>query len=131
MRNLVLILMFGMAAIGVAQQAPAPAATTPPAAATHSAAHKAAHPDPAVPAKPPAPKTPEELQQTLAAALHADAFAADSITPTVQGDVVTLSGTVHSAERKGLATRLARSEAEKAGWSEVHVMNHLEVELKQ
>lgn len=76
-----------------------------------------------------APKTAAQMQEELASALRVGIFAPDQITASVEGTDITLHGTVHSAERKGLATRDARELAEKGGWHAFHVFNQIEVEL--
>lgn len=100
----------------------APAAPAPHHHKTHAAAEAKA--------KPPAgPKTAVEMQQDLDAALHQGTFADDQITATIEGTDITLHGTVHSAERKGLATRSARELAQKGLWHGYHVFNKIDVEL--
>lgn len=91
----------------------------------HPAPAKAAAPAPA----PKGPKSQAELEQDLEAALHAAPFTGDKVVLSVSGKDITLAGEVHSAERKGLATRDARRVAEKDGWSGFHVYNHMNVAL--
>lgn len=117
MRTIAILLLAGAAAI-----AQAPATSTAPKMASAAKAQAAA--------TPPAPKTAEEFQQDLTTALHAAPYTDDDIHASVQNDAVTLTGTVHSAERKGLATRLVRSLATKDGWHETHVYNRLDVQPK-
>lgn len=114
--------MFAAALIvAVALQAPAA-----PAPHHHKARAAATEAKPKAPA---APKTAAEMQQEIDAALHQAPFAADQITASVEGTNITLHGTVHSAERKGLATRNARELAEKGLWHGFHVFNKIDVEL--
>lgn len=77
------------------------------------------------------PKPEAQLHEDLTAALRETSFAGDTINLTVSGNDITLHGVVHSAEHKGLATRMARKVAEKDGWKDVHVLNQIAVELPQ
>ncbi|MGH9480770.1 MAG: hypothetical protein ACRD1L_01650 [Terriglobales bacterium] len=107
--------VLALAWLGLAQ-------ATPPPRPAHHKAHAAPE------AKPPAgPKTAEELQQDLEAALRAAPLADDQLSLAIEGKDITLSGEVHSAEHKGVATRVARKVAEKDGWSGFHVLSHVEV----
>ena len=85
----------------------------------------------AVSAVPKGPKPEAQLHQDLTAALRDTSFAGDAISLTVSGNDITLLGAVHSAEHKGLATRVARKVAEKDGSKDVHVLNQIAVELPQ
>jgi len=75
------------------------------------------------------PSTPAQLQRDVAAALHAVPLAADSFQVEVQPGALVITGTVHSAESKGDATRLAREVAAKDGHAGFHVYNRTAVEL--
>ncbi|HUX68565.1 MAG TPA: BON domain-containing protein [Terriglobales bacterium] len=81
------------------------------------------------PAKPAGPKSAAALEQDLAAALRAAPLSGDQVNLAVSGDDITLRGVVHSAEHKGVATRMARAVAAKDGWRGFHVLNQIEVEL--
>lgn len=80
-------------------------------------------------AHPAVPKSPIEVQQDLATVLHAGALARDAVAARIQGENITLSGVVHSAEHKGLATRQARLIATRDGWTNFHVLNQITVDL--
>ncbi|MGH9520875.1 MAG: BON domain-containing protein [Terriglobales bacterium] len=103
----------------------------PQAAATPAHHHVKAknHAAAAATKAPAAPKTAAEMQDELDSTLRAGIFAPDQIKAAVEGADITLHGTVHSAERKGLATRDARELAEKVGWHGFHVYNKIDVEL--
>lgn len=105
------------------QQTQAP---THPAAThkTHSAAKKSSETE-----APKGPKTEAELKTDLEANLHAAPLNGDDIHIALSGKDVTLTGEVHTAEHKGVATRDARKVAEKDGWTGVHVLNQIEVKL--
>lgn len=75
-----------------------------------------------------APRTAAELTQDLSASLRKGPLTSDAIDASVSGDVITLTGHVHWAEHKGLATRAAREVARKDGWTSFHVANKIEVE---
>jgi len=83
----------------------------------------------AKPAQAHAPKTAAELQQELAGTFKSGRFSSDSIEVQVEQQGITLTGTVHGAEDKGVATSEARLIARKGGWNDVHVMNRLAVSL--
>lgn len=102
------------------------AAPLPSHAASH--AQKTAKKVPMVP-KPAGPKSAAALQQDLQTALRAAPLTGDQVSLAIAGTDITLRGLVHSAEHKGVATRLARAVAEKDGWKGFHVLNQLEVEL--
>jgi hypothetical protein len=81
--------------------------------------------------QPPAPKSAAELQQELASFFKSGRFANDSVQVQVEPQKIVLTGTVHGAENKGVATTQSRLIARKGGWDGVHVMNHLQVSLPQ
>lgn len=95
--------------------------------ARHKSAATAAHET--KPAQPPAPKTPAELQQDLATFFKAGRFSGDSVQVQVEQQKIILTGTVHGAENKGVATTQTRLIARKDGWDNVHVLNRLTVNL--
>ncbi|HVB40788.1 MAG TPA: BON domain-containing protein [Terriglobales bacterium] len=80
-------------------------------------------------AAPKGPKTRAQLEQDLEAALHAAPFTGDQVNLSVSGTGITISGKVHWAENKGVATREARRVAAKDGWGGLHVFNHMDVVL--
>lgn len=94
-------------------------------AATHAADHDVK------PAQPAAPKSVAELQQELASTFQSGRFAKDSVQVQVEPQKIVLTGTVHGAEDKGLATSQSRLIARKGGWDNVHVLNRLQVSLPQ
>lgn len=96
-------------------QTPAPAKTPRHATRVAAAAHT--------------PATPEALRKELNAVLQSASFAGDSIHCAIQGHDITLVGTVHQAEHKGLATRAARAQARKAHWTGYEVRNQITVSL--
>lgn len=100
---------------------PAPA-FAPRVAAVQQRPHAATH-------APAGPKTEAALQADLQQALEQPPLAGDRITITISGDSIQLSGEVHAAEDKGVATRVARAVAEKDGWAKTHVLNELTVKL--
>lgn len=77
------------------------------------------------------PKSEAELQADLTAALRGEGFEGDAIAPSIEKQEITLRGDVHSAEHKGLATRVARKVAEKDGWKDARVLNQIAVELRK
>ncbi|HXR97168.1 MAG TPA: BON domain-containing protein [Terriglobales bacterium] len=91
--------------------------------ATHATHAAVEHPQPK------GPKTEAELQQDLTAALRAAPLSGDKVELVISGKDITLKGEVHSAEHKGLATREARKVAAQDGWTSVHVLNQLAVQL--
>lgn len=97
---------------------------------TSSVRHKATlHTDKA--AEPAVPKSAPEVQQELASTFKSGRFANDSVQVQVEPQKIVLTGTVHGAEDKGLATTQSRLIARKDGWDSVHVMNQLKVSLPQ
>lgn len=113
--------VLALAWLGLSQQA-----TPPPPKPAHHTARGAT----AAEVKPPAgPKTADELQQDLETALRAAPLAEDQFSLAIEGKDITLRGEVHSAEHKGVATRVARKVADKDGWSGFHVLNQVEVVL--
>jgi len=103
-----------------------------PQTAVQAPAHKTAHTKAAAmaaPKEPAGPKPAAELEKDIAAALKAAPLEKDQISLALNGNDITLHGTVHVAEHKGLATVAARKVAEKDGWADFHVLNQLAVEL--
>jgi len=92
----------------------------------HSASKAAAKAEPKEPA---GPKPASELEKDLETALKAAPLENDQISMALSGNDITLQGTVHAAEHKGLATTTARKIAAKDGWTGFHVLNQLVVEL--
>jgi hypothetical protein len=96
-------------------------------------AHRAAHhPAAAAEKSAPSPAQPRpaaELEKELQARFAAAPFQGDKVECRIADGNLTIEGTVHNAEHKGQATRLARELAGKSGWSQAHVYNHLTVEL--
>ena len=87
------------------------------------------HQAPAKPHTPAAPSTPAALQRQLVSALSSGRYAHDAIQVQVGAGDVTLTGVVHNAESKGLATRQARTIAARAGWKTAHVYNRITIAL--
>ncbi|MGH9475663.1 MAG: hypothetical protein ACRD1C_04960 [Terriglobales bacterium] len=83
------------------------------------AAHARAH----------SPATSEAMQKAVDAALQSQAFARDKLECTISLHQITLTGVVHQAEHKGLATRAARTQARKGHWSDYTVDNRIQVVL--
>lgn len=75
----------------------------------------------------PAPKPAAQVNADLAAALHASRMAGEAIQYAIQGDAVTITGSVNEAEYKGEATELAWRVLKRDGWKQYHVWNHLTV----
>jgi hypothetical protein len=114
------------AILGALLLAQTPAA--PHAASRHAAHHQAAAAEKTATA-PAQPKTAAELEKELQSAFAAAPFHGDQVECKIADGNLTLEGTVHNAEHKGQATRLARAIAAKGGWSKAHVYNRLTVEL--
>lgn len=119
-------MLVSAAILGTLLLAQTPAA--PHAATHHATHHQAAAAEKAAPA-PAQPKTAAELEKELQAAFAAAPFHGEQVECKTADGNLTLEGTVHSAEHKGQATRLARAIAEKSGWGKAHVYNRLTVEL--
>lgn len=100
----------------------------PPAPSQQRAAHTQ-HSHAATQAAPTGPKSESDLHQDLAAALGKLPLKADQIEITISGDEIRLSGEIHAAEHKGVATEVARAVAKKDGWASAHVLNDLQVKL--
>lgn len=104
-----------------------------PAAASHATRHTAPHHQAAAAAPAAArarqPLTAAEMEKELQARFAAAPFAGETVESQLADGNITLSGTVHNAEHKGLATELARQLAEKGGWPQAHVYNRMRVEL--
>src|SRR6185437_14653864 len=75
------------------------------------------------------PQTAVQAPAHKTAHTKAAALEKDQISLALNGNDITLHGTVHVAEHKGLATVAARKVAEKDGWADFHVLNQLAVEL--
>lgn len=115
-----------MAALSAGAMAATGSAPSKPGAARHKAnatSHAAKATQPA------APKSPAELQQELASAFQSGRFANDAVQVQVEPQKIVLTGTVHGAEDKGVATSQSRLLARKGGWDDFHVLNHLQVSL--
>ncbi|MGN6592788.1 MAG: BON domain-containing protein [Terriglobales bacterium] len=118
-------MLFPAAILGTLLLAQTPAA---PHAAHRATRHQAASAEKTV-STPAQPKTAAELEKELQAGFTAAPFLGDKVECRIVDGNLTLEGTVHNAEHKGQATRLARELAEKSGWGKAHVYNRLAVEL--
>ena len=81
-----------------------------------------------VPNVPAGPKSAAEVQTALQAQLKSGRFAGDAVQVAVKGSLLTLTGTVHRAESKGVAIHVARDVAKQSGWTTFHVDNRLAVQ---
>lgn len=117
-----------MAALSAGAMTATGSAPSKPSAARHKA-HAASHAAKAT--QPAAPKSPAELQQELASAFQSGRFANDAVQVQVEPQKIVLTGTVHGAEDKGMATSQSRLLARQGGWDDFHVLNHLQVSLPQ
>jgi len=81
-----------------------------------------------VPNVPAGRKSAAEVQTALQAQLKSGRFAGEAVHVAVKGSLLTLTGTVHRAESKGVAIHVARDVAKQSGWTDFHVDNRLEVQ---
>jgi len=126
-----MVLCAGAGIVAQSVSASAPHAT-PPAAhhrkIVHGAKGKSKGAASPAPAAAVAPKSAAEVQTALLAEFKTGKLAADTIHVAMQDKVITLTGTVHRAESKGVAIREARQVAKQSGWTDFHVNNRLDVQ---
>ncbi len=75
------------------------------------------------PKRPKGPAPVAQVQNDINKLLHSQRFASESIHASIQGQVITLTGSVKRPENKGLSTRLVRDLVEHDHWTNFHVNN--------